>query len=97
MLPGPQRKEVLEAELARVSVVPQVKVVDVGPLGVVIGVLEVHLAPVPGVVLGGRVDTPVQEDAELGVAEPVGNRMALERGPGGLEHVLLRHRRSRRA
>src|ERR1700729_1750327 len=46
---------------------------------------DVHVAGVPLVGEGGdRVDAPMEEDTEFGVAEPVGGLVAGERVPRGM-------------
>lgn len=89
------RIELLGCEPRDEVVVVEVLAVDIAVVGVRRVVRVLHLVPVPlGVLLadrrpgGHRVDTPVDEDPELGVLEPVRRLVSGERGVGGLE---LRH------
>src|SRR6202020_1728484 len=72
------RDEVFVAEL-RLGAVGGYVMLEGGVAG------DIHVARIPLVGEGGDgVNAPVDEDAELGVAEPVGGLIAGERAPGGL-------------
>ena len=68
----PERNDVLVAELRRMAVVLQVVLV-------MAAALVVHAAGVPVAVHRHGLRPPVRPDAELGVAEPVGALILLER------------------
>ena len=77
----PQGDDVLVAELRRMAVVCQV-------ILVVLVALLVHAAGVPVAVHGHGLRSPVGPDAELGVAEPVGTLVLLQRVHGRLERPV---------
>ena len=87
MLGLPKRNDIFVPDFRGVTKIGNVEGVGLPPRG---PFLKVHVAAVPAIVCAGdhRVHAPVHENAELGIAKPIGALVFFERFPGWLIRAL---------